>query len=215
MIAQLTGELLEKSTTDVVLDVHGVGYQLAIPLSTADRLPAPGAHLTLYTYLAVREDAMVLYGFGTRQEKELFTLILENVRGFGPRLALNVLSAMPIANFCQAVAAKDLKLLGRINGVGKKSAEQLVLDLKGKLDGLAGIALSAGNSGSADAPPEDAACQAEINDAVAALVQMGLRQEDAQKLVAAVLQQVKANGPVTASSLILLALRQANAAKSK
>ncbi len=213
MIARLTGELLEKTPADVVLDVHGVGYQLSIPLSTADRLPAPGTQLTLYTYLAVREDAMVLYGFGTRQEKELFTLILENVKGFGPRLALNVLSAMPIANFCQAVAAKDLKLLGRINGVGKKSAEQLVLDLKGKLDGLAGVALPAGDGGAA--PPEDAACQNEINDAVAALVQMGLRQEDAQKLVAAVLPQVKEGGAVTASSLILLSLRQANAAKSK
>ena len=211
MIAQLTGELLEKTTAEVVLDVHGVGYLLSIPLSTADRLPPPGSRLTLHTYLAVREDAMVLYGFGSRQEKELFTLILENVKGFGPRLALNVLSAMPVANFCAAVAAKDLKLLGRISGVGKKSAEQLVLDLKGKLDGLAGVPVPAG--GGSAATPDDAACQAEVSDATAALVQMGLRQDEAQRLVAAVLPQVKENGSVTASSLILLALRQANAAK--
>ena len=213
MIAQLTGELLESTTTNAVLDVNGVGYSLLVPLSTVERLPQPGKRLTLFTYLAVREDAMVLYGFFTRQERDLFTLILENVKGFGPRLALNVLSAMSIDAFCSAVAGKDLKLLGRISGVGKKSAEQLVLDLKGKLDAF-GVGLQAARPEDGQASTAEAACQNEVKDATAALVQMGFRQEDAQKMVAAVLPEMLSSGKVTASSLILIALRQANSAKN-
>ena len=112
----------------VILDVHGVGYELLIPLSTAEKLPMPHATLTLFTYLAVREDALTLYGFLTREEKRLFSLIVNDVKGFGARLALNVLSAMSISAFCTAIASQDIKLLSKINGVGKKSAAQLLLD---------------------------------------------------------------------------------------
>ena len=133
MIAQLTGILVENTMETVLLDVHGVGYELLIPLSTAEKLPLPNSPLTLFTYLAVREDALTLYGFLTRDEKRLFSLIVNDVKGFGARLALNVLSAMGIPAFCTAIANQDVKLLSKINGVGKKSAAQLLLDLKGKL----------------------------------------------------------------------------------
>lgn len=177
MIARLTGELLESSLLDAIVDVNGVGYRLLLPMSTVERLPQPGSKVTLHTYLAVREDAMTLYGFLTREEKQLFQLIVDNVKGFGPRLALNVLSSMSVSAFCGAVAAQDAKLLSSINGVGKKSASQLLLDLKGKVDGFTSAVRPAA------ANVAGATGQQEMQDAVAALETLGFRGADAKRTV--------------------------------
>ena len=176
MIAQLTGTLLENTMDSVILDVHGVGYELLIPLSTAEKLPMPHATLTLFTYLAVREDALTLYGFLTHEEKRLFSLIVNDVKGFGARLALNVLSAMSISAFCTAIASQDIKLLSKINGVGKKSAAQLVLDLKGKLGDFGGALPTV--SGTATG-----ALDAAASDAVKALTTLGFKQNDAETAI--------------------------------
>ena len=178
MIAQLTGTLVENTMESVVVDVHGVGYELLIPLSTAEKLPMPNASLTLFTYLAVREDALTLYGFLTRDEKRLFSLIVNDVKGFGARLALNVLSAMSISAFCSAIASQDIKLLSKINGVGKKSAAQLVLDLKGKLGDFGG-ALPVASGASAASGALDAAAA----DAIKALTTLGFKQNDAETAI--------------------------------
>ena len=179
MIAQLTGTLIENTMDSVVVDVQGVGYELLIPLSTAEKLPMPHAPITLYTYLAVREDALTLYGFLTRAEKRLFSLIVNDVKGFGARLALNVLSAMSISAFCAAIASQDIKLLSKINGVGKKSAAQLVLDLKGKLGDFGGtLPTSAANGVSASG-----ALDAAASDAVKALTTLGFKQNDAETAI--------------------------------
>ena len=159
------------------MDVNGVGYRLLLPMSTVERLPQPGSRVTLHTYLAVREDAMTLYGFLTREEKQLFQLIVDNVKGFGPRLALNVLSSMSVSAFCGAVAAQDAKLLSSINGVGKKSASQLLLDLKGKVDGFTSAVRPAA------ANVAGATGQQEMQDAVAALETLGFRGADAKRTV--------------------------------
>ena len=198
MIAQLTGTLLENTMDSVILDVHGVGYELLIPLSTAEKLPMPHATLTLFTYLAVREDALTLYGFLTREEKRLFSLIVNDVKGFGARLALNVLSAMSISAFCTAIASQDIKLLSKINGVGKKSAAQLVLDLKGKLGDFGGALPAA--SGTATG-----ALDASASDAVKALTTLGFKQNDAETAI----RELVANDPdrkLSTSALITKAL---------
>lgn len=178
MIAQLTGELIDATADSAVVDVCGVGYLLHVPLSTSSCLPPLKTRLTFYTELVVREDAMTLYGFLTRSERRLFQLIVDNVKGFGPRLALNVISAMSVSAFCSAVANQDGKLLGKINGVGKKSAAQLLLDLRGKLDEF-----------SAEITPRPAAVEDSqaVSDAVAALTTLGFRAEEARRSVEAVI----------------------------
>ena len=178
MIAQLTGNLVENTMDSAILDVHGVGYELLIPLSTAEKLPTPHATITLFTYLAVREDALTLYGFLTRDEKRLFSLIVNDVKGFGARLALNVLSAMSISAFCTAIASQDIKLLSKINGVGKKSAAQLVLDLKGKLGDFGGALPTPPAASAAPGALDTAAA-----DAVKALVTLGFKQNDAETAI--------------------------------
>src|SRR5882757_8418472 len=133
MIAFLEGVLAEALPTQIVVNVHGVGYQVIIPLSSFDRLPAPGASIKILTHLVVREDAHTLYGFFTSGERDLFRLLLHHVTGVGPKLALAVLSGMSVEMFKASVVAGDLAAISRISGVGKKTAERVVLELKDKV----------------------------------------------------------------------------------
>src|ERR1041384_4260148 len=133
MITFLYGKLVEALPTQVTVDVHGVGYEVLIPLSSFDRLPKPGAEVKLLTHLVVREDAHVLYGFMSVQERELFRLLIHTVSGIGPKIALNVLSGMNPTAFRGAVANGDIRALSQISGVGKKTAERIVVELKDKV----------------------------------------------------------------------------------
>src|SRR5258708_29954763 len=144
MITFLTGILIDSLPTQVTIEVNGVGYEVLIPLSSFDKLPAPGNAVHLLTHLVVREDAHVLYGFMTAAERELFRMLINTVSGIGPKIALNVLSGISVTAFRGAVANQDIKLLSQISGVGKKTAERIVVELKDKV-GAAGAweALSA------------------------------------------------------------------------
>src|SRR5437667_2167194 len=133
MINFLHGKLVEALPTHVTVDVNGVGYEALIPLSSFDKLPAPGTDVKLLTHLAVREDAHVLYGFMTAQEREMFRLLINTVSGIGPKLALNILSGMNVTSLRGAVAGGDVKTLSQISGVGKKTAERIVVELKDKI----------------------------------------------------------------------------------
>jgi len=140
MIAQLSGTVIESSFTNCVIDCGGVGYDVQIPLSTFDKLPQPGEKAVLKIHTAVREDAIMLFGFISAEEKKLFEMLI-NVSGIGGKLALNVLSGMPVATFCSAIASGDAKSLSRISGIGKRTAERLVVELKGKVQELGGAAV--------------------------------------------------------------------------
>ena len=133
MITFLHGKLIETLPTRVVVEVHGVGYEALIPLSSYDKLPQPGQELKLLTHLVVREDAHVLYGFMTPTEGDLFRLLVNNVSGIGPKLALAVLSGMSVTSFKAAVVNSDVAAISKISGLGKKTAERIVLELKDKL----------------------------------------------------------------------------------
>ena len=133
MIARLTGKVLEANFTDLILDVHGVGYRLFIPMSTYDALPRAGEEATLRCHMQVREDDISLYGFATAQEQGIFELLI-TVNGIGAKTALNILSSMNIPGFCAAVAQGDVKSLKKINGVGPKSAERIIIELRDKID---------------------------------------------------------------------------------
>jgi Holliday junction DNA helicase RuvA len=136
MIAHLRGRILEKSPDRVVLDVAGVGYQLNISVSTFSDLPGDSTETALYVYTHVREDTLALYGFRTRDEKQLFERLI-SVTGIGPKLAITALSGMAAESLVNALRANDLAALTRIPGVGKKTAERMVLELRDKLQGFA------------------------------------------------------------------------------
>lgn len=144
MIGRIQGKLVEKHPPQIVVDVRGVGYELDVPMSTFYQLPATGAEVTLYTHLVVREDAHQLYGFATESERHAFRQLLR-ITGVGARTALAVLSGLSVADLREAVAAQDGERLTRIPGVGRKTAERLLLELRDKLE--TGLAAPAGKRG--------------------------------------------------------------------
>jgi Holliday junction DNA helicase RuvA len=172
MITFLKGTLADALPTQAVIDVNGIGYEVLIPLSSFEKLPALGQAVTLKTQLVVREDSQTLYGFATDDERDLFKMI-QSVSGIGPRLALNVLSGMSVATFKGAIGAGDVKLLSSISGVGKKTAERMVLELKDKVGVATGGVPALGQA----ATPGDKT----IADTAAALEALGTKPAEAQK----------------------------------
>ena len=138
MIGKLTGTLLEKNPPQILIDCHGVGYEVDVPMSTFYNLPAVGEEVALLTHFVVREDAQILYGFGTAQEREAFRQLIK-ISGVGPRTALSVLSGMGVSDLAQAVTAQEAGRLVKVPGIGKKTAERLLLELKGKLGADIGV----------------------------------------------------------------------------
>ncbi|MCK5804140.1 MAG: Holliday junction branch migration protein RuvA [Lentisphaeria bacterium] len=197
MIAKLTGVLDECELTSVLVDVNGVGYELAVPISTYDMLPRPGGSVSLFTHLHVREDALQLYGFATKKERGLFVLLM-TVSGIGTRIALNILSCMSVDRFCQNILESDLKALSKVNGIGKRSAERLILELKGKVGELSPAAAFGGETSSGDLSQA-------AQDAVTALETLGFKTESARKAVRACLENGDASAE-TAEGLIRKAL---------
>lgn len=140
MIGRITGTLVEKTPPQIVVDCQGVGYEVDVPMSSFYNLPATGERVSLYTQFVVREDAQLLYGFLTVKERDAFRL-LTRISGVGPKLALSVLSGMSVDELAQTVALQDVGRLTRVPGIGKKTAERLLLELKGRLaDALPGTA---------------------------------------------------------------------------
>ena len=165
MIARLKGVLIEKTPPTVVIDCNGVGYECEVPMSTFYNLPALGELVTLLTHLVVREDAHLLYGFGTDRERVTFRQLLK-VNGIGAKSALSILSGLSVEDLVQAVALQETGLLTRVPGIGKKTAERLLLELKDKFS-VEGLAASA------NAPKSAAA------DILNALVSLGYNEKEA------------------------------------
>ena len=179
MIARLQGTLLESSYTNCIIDVHGVGYDVQIPLCTFDKLPRVGEETALWIFTQVREDAITLFGFAEKDEKKLFENLLD-VSGIGGKLALAILSGMPLGSLCNAIVNGDVKLLSKISGVGKRTAERLVVDLHDKIPKLG---LSFAGSSNANAVAQDDPRSEAVNDALMALAQLGFKSEQAKEKV--------------------------------
>ena len=199
MITFLHGKLVAALPTQVVVDVNGVGYEVLIPLSSFDKLSQPGHDVKLLTQLVIREDAHTLYGFMTAPERDLFRLLINTVSGIGPKTALNILSGMNPVAFRGAVANGDVKSLSQISGVGKKTAERIVVELRDKI-GAAGAweAASARHALS----PEDQ----KTNDAVLALMALGFKQADAHDAVRAA--QTMLGAKATVEDLVRACLKK-------
>ena len=185
MIASLTGKIQHIASDRCVVDVNGVGYEVFLSTEGLSRLPEKGGEIFLHIHTNVREDAFILYGFGTRAEKELF-LTLKTVSGIGPKLSLAILSGMQVDALCQAISMEDVKGLTTISGVGKKTAERICMELKDKVGNLqsatsevlqptATAAISGGNA---------------VMDALSALVNLGYPDPVARETLAKVKQQL-------------------------
>jgi len=190
MIGRLYGLLLDKNPAQLIVDCNGVGYEVSVPMSTFYHLPAMGERVTLLTHMVVREDAQLLYGFGTTQERELFRELIK-ISGIGARTALAILSGMSVNDLSQAVTMQEVGRLTRIPGIGKKTAERLLLELKGKLGAELGTA-----------PGTDSESG---NDILSALLALGYSEKEA-------LLAIK---QVPASSSVSDGIRQALKALSK
>jgi Holliday junction DNA helicase RuvA len=199
MITFLHGKLIEAIPTLVIVDVHGVGYEALIPLSSFDKLPVPGQDVKLLTQLVVREDAHTLYGFMTAGERDLFRLLVHSVSGIGPKTALNILSGMNATVFRGAVANGDVKSLSQISGVGKKTAERIVVELRDKI-GAAG-ALEAASAKHGLSPDDQ-----KTNDATLALMALGFKQNEAHDAVRAA--QVMLGAAATVEQLVRACLKK-------
>lgn len=194
MISFLRGTVAEALPQCLVLDVGGVGYEVQVPLSTFDALnPIEGQVVTLKTHLHIRETAHVLYGFATDAERDIFRLLIERVSGIGPATAISILSGLNVSSFKAAVAAGDVQAIARAKGVGKKTAERIVLELKDK------VGLAATWEAQQQGTTSPAAADAEL-----ALVALGFKQVEARKALKELLKQ---NSLADTDELIRGALR--------
>lgn len=195
MIGRLSGVLLEKRPDRALVDASGVGYELSVPLGTFAALPAVGERASLHVHTHVREDAILLFGFATSEEKALFERLI-TVSGVGPKVALAVLSGLPLPELVGAIAAQNVKRLSTIPGVGKKLAERLGLELKDKVQGLL-------PGGPAPAAGPDEGPGGLLEDAVGALLNLGYRKPQAEAAVKA----ASATAASDLSALLSAALR--------
>ena len=174
MIGLLRGKILAKQPPSLLLDVHGVGYEVDAPMTTFYDLPEVGAEVTLFTHLAVREDAHTLYGFIALSDRSLFRSLLK-VNGVGARLALTILSGMSAQGFIACVQAGDADALVKLPGIGKKTAERLIIELRDRLEGVTPTASTPHKASMVAASP--------VEDAVTALVGLGYKPQEASKMV--------------------------------
>lgn len=202
MIAHLSGTLLSKQATSVILDVAGVGYEVSIPLSTFYELEDPGSSVQLRIYTHVREDALQLYGFKTARERELF-LRLISVSGIGPKLGITLLSGMSADEMITSIRNNNLAKLTLIPGVGRKTAERLVMELRDKVASLsAGVDEDLGARSDTAAVPTEDSMRA---DALSALLNLGYQRNAAEKAVTASLSE---DGEVSVESILRSSLRK-------
>lgn len=183
MIAYLQGKIADATPVSAIIDVNGVGYYLTIPVTTAEKLPPNGAVAKVWTVAVYREDSAALYGFATTDERDFFRLLMEKVSGIGPKTAISILSKLSVPMLRQAIANGDVGLLAKCPGIGKKTAERLVVELKDKV----GLPSTATVDASGSPAP---ALSGNMQDAVAALVALGYKLADADKSVRKAMKSV-------------------------
>ena len=201
MIARLTGKIVSLNLTELILDVNGVGYFVSIPMSTYDVLPKEGGTATVLTWLQVREDALQLFGFAKKEELEIFKLLLA-VNGIGAKTALAILSSMNIPTFCNAIVNADIKVLKHISGIGPRSAERMIVELRDKIVKLF-PELTFANL------PQDIPQSREMEDALLALEQLGFQRAKIQKAVADLVAKLPEQER-SSENIIRKALRELN-----
>ncbi len=203
MIGRLKGVLVEKQPPEVLLDVQGVGYELLLPMTSFYNLPEIGQETTLFTHLAVREDAHLLFGFSQKNDRTLFRELIKT-NGVGPKLALAILSAMSVDEFAYAIEREELPKLVKIPGVGKKTAERLLVELKGKFKGIKQVDFFVESTHLATVESTVENLENSADEAIAALIALGYKATEAEKMVKKI-----AKPELSSEQLIRLALKAA------
>lgn len=198
MIVAIRGKLAKSTPLSAILDVNGIYYEVNIPVTTAERLPAIGAETFLHTLAIYREDSQSLYGFASASDRDFFKLLIEKVSGIGPKIALNILSRMSVETLKAAIDSGDVSLLSKCPGIGKKTAERLIVELRGAFAKIAGAFQS-------EASLSQSGTQSAASDAVAALVALGYKLADADKAVRSALSKLPEDASTEA--IIKAALR--------
>lgn len=178
MITSIAGTLVAATPLTAVIEAGGLGYEVHIPVTTAERLPSAGQPAKLHTLAVYREDSATLYGFATEEERNFFRLLVEKVTGVGPKMALSVMSKLSLPTLKSAIAAGDVGLLAKCPGIGKKIAERLVIELRDKLNPAELGSVAAGHPPASVSPADS-----RISDAVLALTALGYKSSDADKAV--------------------------------
>jgi Holliday junction DNA helicase RuvA len=191
MIAYLKGIVLEASPLELILDVQGVGYSIQIPITTAEKIPPVGQACELHIHSVYREDSASLYGFISKNDRDFFRLIIEKVSGIGPRIALSILSKMSVEILQNAIFNQDTSLLAQCPGIGKKTAERLVIELKDKVTTKS----EASSRGSSTASSNINFTNSKYQDAVSSLITLGYKLPEADKRVSKAIQKLGADAP--------------------
>ncbi len=203
MITSISGILISATPLHAIIETGGFGYEVHIPVTTAEKLPSPGQSAKLHTLAVYREDSQTLYGFATEEERDFFRMLVEKVTGVGPKMALSVMSKLSLPSLKGAIAAGDVALLAKCPGIGKKTAERLVIELRDKLN-PADLGTVASSPQGTSTPVAPAPTENKIRDAVMALVALGYKAAEADKSVR---QAWVAMGPsATTEALIKKAL---------
>ena len=182
MITRITGLLLSATPLTAVVETGGFAYEVHIPVTTTERLPQPGQQVRLHTYVVYREDSQTLYGFAAEDERDFFRLLIEKVSGIGPKTALSVLSKLSLPVLKSAIVGGDIGLLAKCPGIGKKTAERLVIELRDKFT-AEGVSVSPAGAEMPAGNPPTGSGNNQIRDAVMALVALGYKAPDADKAV--------------------------------
>jgi Holliday junction DNA helicase RuvA len=192
LIARLKGTVLETTPLLAVIEAAGVGYEVHVPITTAEKIPAAGQECSLFIHSVYREDSAALYGFASREERDFFRLLVEKVSGIGPKIGIAILSRMSVELLRGAIANSDLALLAKCPGIGKKTAERLVIELKDK------VGLTSSTATSAASSDNGSASHGVYQDAVSSLVILGYKPADAEKFVRKASSQLPADASVEA-----------------
>ena len=194
MIVKIIGTILEQSPLTVVIETGGLGYEVNIPLSTAEKLPNVGKECSLFIHAVYREDSAVLYGFISRSDRDFFQLLVEKVSGIGPKIGISILSRMSVELLQNAIICSDISLLSKCPGIGKKTAERLVVELKDKI-GYQDTNYIQSNDSAAATPLSDRN-YSNFKDAVSSLIALGYKPADSDKLIRGAIAQLSASASV-------------------
>lgn len=195
LIARITGTVLETTPLSAVIEAGGLGYEVHVPITTSEKIPGTGGNCTLFVHAVYREDSATLYGFSTREDRDFFRLLVEKVSGIGPKIGIAILSRMSVQTLQTAISHSDIALLSKCPGIGKKTAERIIIELKDKVFSQTGQNASSNTSTAISSTTAEPSA---FQDALASLMTLGYKAVEADKLVRKASSQLPADSSVEA-----------------
>ncbi len=202
MIVLIEGKLLKATPLSAIISAGGLGYAVNIPLTTAEKLPQNGEIVTLHTHAVYREDSQALYGFWEENDRDFFELVIDKVSGVGPKVAISLMSKLPLGNLISAISSEDANLLAKTPGIGKKTAERIIIELKDKLTIFASASQSMDLTSVNRTVSAESEESSKLTDAALALQALGYKQVDAKKAISKVVEKL---GPSISTEAIIKA----------